>query len=88
MRRMLGLLALLSIVAVMGAGCSSTSTNSARPNTEGSQSTGAYNSSPSGPSPVVNSNSTTTGSSSGQMGQPSGGGKTTGIKPPMKDEKK
>jgi hypothetical protein len=81
MRRTLTALALLCIAACW-TGCSSSGTNSVNSNVEGSKSTGAYNSSPSGPSPASNTSSTTTTTSA----PPPGGGKTTGIKPPMKNE--
>lgn len=85
MRRTLTLLALLG-VAAFWMGCSSTSS----PNPEGANSTGAYNSSPSGPSPVIGNTSNTKSSSSAPPvgAPPPGGGNSTGIKPPMKNDNK
>ena len=82
MRRTLTLLALLG-VAAFWMGCSTSS-----PSPGDSKSTGAYNSSPSGPAPVI-SNTSNTSSSSEKPGSPqTGGSKPTGIKPPMKNENK
>lgn len=84
MRRTLTLLALLG-VAAFWMGCSASS-----PDSGGANSTGVYNSSPSGPSPVIsNSSNMNSSSSAPPMGAPPpGGGKTTGIKPPMKNDNK
>lgn len=84
MRRTLTLLALLG-VAAFWTGCSAS-----KPDGGDSKSTGAYNSSPSGPSPVISNSSTTNTSSSGQPvgAPPPKGSQPTGIKPPMKNENK
>lgn len=83
MRRILAMLALLSLVIGLG-GCASESKQGAGPNTSSNANSAVDTKAAPAPMPVQNANRAANTSAPSQT---VGGGAPTGIKPPMKNEK-